>query len=480
MSSLPFPIAAFIAGLISFLSPCVLPLVPAYVSLISGAGVEELKSAQGRLMRRVMVNSSAFIVGFSIVFITLGAISTEIGQLASSYKHTLSIVAGVVVILFGLHLTGIFRIKALYADARLHGVKGSSTPVGAFVIGFAFAFGWTPCLGPILTIILGFASQEDTLVKGILLLAVYSLGLAVPFLLTSLLMERFLKFYTRFRSHMHALEVASGGLMIALGVLLVIGRFTLISTWLSFLGRFEVGLESVAIKSSGVAVAILAALVALVLYLVFRRRPAKPESQPGGPATNRNPLALVVVAVVIAGMLFFGFHVARRAAPQRVGQAPDTAKAAEAPDFTLESLDGKSMRLSDLRGKAVLLNFWATWCAPCKIEMPWFVELQNEYGPQGLQIVGVAMDDSAKEDIAKFAKDMGVNYPVLLGKEAVGDAYGGVPALPESFFISRDGKIVDRILGLEGKADIEDAVKKALKARPETSPTTAAGTQAQK
>jgi peroxiredoxin len=112
--------------------------------------------------------------------------------------------------------------------------------------------------------------------------------------------------------------------------------------------------------------------------------------------------------------------------------------------------------------------------------MPWFVELQNEYGPQGLQIVGVAMDDSSKEDIAKFAKDMGVNYPVLLGKEAVGDAYGGVPALPESFFISRDGRIVDKILGLEGKADIEDAVKKALNARPETSSTTAAATQAQK
>jgi cytochrome c-type biogenesis protein len=238
MSSLPLPLAAFFAGLISFLSPCVLPLVPGYVSLISGAGVEELKSAQGQLMRRVMVNSIGFILGFSIVFITLGAISTEIGQVAAQYKHTLSIVAGVVIIIFGLHLTGIFKIKALYTDARLHSVKGNSTPIGAFVIGFAFAFGWTPCLGPILTVILGFASQEDTLVKGILLLAVYSLGLAVPFLLTSILMERFLKFYGRFRSHMHALEVASGGLLIALGVLLVLGRFTLISSWLSFLNRF--------------------------------------------------------------------------------------------------------------------------------------------------------------------------------------------------------------------------------------------------
>jgi len=238
MSSLPLPIAAFLAGLISFLSPCVLPLVPGYVSLISCAGVDELKSAHGQLMRRVMVNSVGFILGFSVVFVTLGAISTGIGQLAAQYKHTLSIVAGVVVIIFGLHLTGIFQIKWLLQDARLHSVKGSSTPIGAFVIGFAFAFGWTPCLGPILSAILVIASQEDKVVRGILLLAVYSLGLAVPFLMTSLLMERFLKFYSRFRSHMHALEIASGGLMIALGILLVIGRFTLISSWLSFLNRF--------------------------------------------------------------------------------------------------------------------------------------------------------------------------------------------------------------------------------------------------
>jgi thiol-disulfide isomerase/thioredoxin len=164
-----------------------------------------------------------------------------------------------------------------------------------------------------------------------------------------------------------------------------------------------------------------------------------------------------VVAVIAAAMLFFGFHAARRSGP-----TPLVTKSSEAPDFTLESLDGNSVRLSDLRGKAVLLNFWATWCGPCKIETPWLVELQNQYGSQGLQVIGVAMDDSGKEDIAKFAKDMGVNYPVLLGKEAVGDAYGGVPALPESFFIGRDGKIVDKIIGLKGKGEIEDSIKKAL------------------
>jgi len=238
MSTLPLPIAAFVAGLFSFLSPCVLPLVPGYVSLISGAGVEELKSQESHLLRKVMLNSIGFILGFSIVFIALGAISTQVGQLMARYKSVLAQVAGVVIILFGLHLTGIFKIKALYTDARLHSIKGSSTWGGAFLIGFAFAFGWTPCVGPILAVILGFAAVQDSVFKGILLLAVYSLGLAVPFLMTALLMGRFMKFYSGFRRHMQAVEVFSGALLIVLGALLVFGRFTIISNYLSFLNRF--------------------------------------------------------------------------------------------------------------------------------------------------------------------------------------------------------------------------------------------------
>ena len=238
MTSLPLPLAAFVAGLISFLSPCVLPLVPGYVSLISGVGVEQLKLKEGGLFRKVMLNSAAFIIGFSIVFITLGAISTEVGQILAQYKSLLARIAGVVIILFGLHLTGIFQIKALLADTRLHGLKGSSSAWGAFVIGFAFAFGWTPCVGPILAVVLGFAAAQDTVWKGILLLAIYSAGLAVPFLVTSLGIERFLKFYNRFKFHMHAVEVASGALLIGLGILLVMGRFALISGYFSFLNRF--------------------------------------------------------------------------------------------------------------------------------------------------------------------------------------------------------------------------------------------------
>ena len=204
-----------------------------------------------------------------------------------------------------------------------------------------------------------------------------------------------------------------------------------------------------------------APIVALETHYAPEPSAAPPIEAPA-PPRRRNPMALVIVALVAAGMLYFGIHMAKGSRGDAGVPAGPLHAGAPAPDFTLQTLDGKSMSLSSLRGKAVLVNFWATWCGPCKVETPWLVELQNEYGSQGLQIVGVAMDDSGKDEIEKFAKDMGINYPVLMGREAVGEAYGGVNGLPESFFVGRDGKIVDRIMGLEGKAEIEDAVRKAL------------------
>src|SRR6202167_6845751 len=159
-------------------------------------------------------------------------------------------------------------------------------------------------------------------------------------------------------------------------------------------------------------------------------------------------------------MLFAGIRIARNNRASGLGKGQLVGSLA--PDFELLALDGRPLKLSDLRGKAILLNFWATYCGPCKIEMPWFVELQKEYGPQGFQIVGVAMDDASTDDIAKFAKDMGVNYPILLGKEAVGMSYGGVNVLPTTFFLDRDGKVIAREFGLQSRSVFVDHIKEAL------------------
>ena len=187
---------------------------------------------------------------------------------------------------------------------------------------------------------------------------------------------------------------------------------------------------------------------------------AAPESY--GPHARRNAAVIIVVVVAIAVMLIGGQYLVHKGEPSGRTTAGGPKPGSAAPDFALQSLEGKTVHLTDFRGKAVLLNFWATWCTPCRLEMPWFVELQKQYGPEGLEVLGVAMDDAGKDKIAQFAKEMGVNYPVLLGKESVGDEYGGLEYLPTSFYIGRDGKVVARVFGLRSRSDIEDWIKQAL------------------
>ncbi len=181
---------------------------------------------------------------------------------------------------------------------------------------------------------------------------------------------------------------------------------------------------------------------------------------------KRDPVILVIVAVVVSLMLVFGIEVARRSPRGAASTRLVSASEKMAPDFTLQTLDGKTVHLSDFRGKPVMLNFWATWCDPCKVEMPWFVDFQKQYASQGLQILGVAMDDASVPDIEKFAKQMNVDYPILTGKDAARDKvaslYGGVQFLPETFYIDRDGKIIDKAFGLKGKAEIESDIKQIL------------------
>ncbi len=232
--------AAFLAGVASFLSPCVLPLVPGYISIVSGASIEELKTAgRGeRLLARVLFHSVLFIIGFSIVFVSLGASATWLGVALRSRLPLLLRIGGVLVILFGLHMTGILKIGLLYRDARIHAGPQKKSAFGSLLMGLAFAFGWTPCIGPILAAILVVASTRESIGQGILLLSVYSLGLAVPFLLTSLGLTQFMNFYRGFRKHLHTVEVVSGVVLIVVGALLVTNQFTRLSGYLSFLNRF--------------------------------------------------------------------------------------------------------------------------------------------------------------------------------------------------------------------------------------------------
>lgn len=233
-------LTSFVAGLISFLSPCVLPLVPGYISIISGFTLDQLKvqSRSPSLTRAVVLNSVMFIAGFSLTFITLGASATWIGQILLSKLTLLYRIAGIVIIIFGLHLLGIFKINFLYRDKRFHQVAKPRGFMGAFVLGLAFAFGWTPCIGPILAGVLAIASTEQTVTSGVVLLIAYSLGLGIPFLLTSLALNRFLRFYGRFKQHFRVVEVVSGALVTAVGILVLTNSLSHLAPWFSFLNRF--------------------------------------------------------------------------------------------------------------------------------------------------------------------------------------------------------------------------------------------------
>lgn len=286
--------AAFLAGLVSFLSPCVLPLVPGYISMLSGIGMEQLRS--GEAPRANLFSSSvSFVIGFSVVFVSFGASASAIGHFLLQHRNALAPIAGALILLFGLHLLGLLArlnlrnglilggifvvlgIVALFAHSPLFAglgpvhffslsaigffgpplalwlnrdvhLRGGGSKPGiwsGFFLGFAFAFGWTPCISPILTSVLALAAASATIARGVLLLAVYSAGLAVPFLLTALGIGQFLRFYQRFRKHLHAVELFSGALLLFVGGLVFVNKLTWLAGQLGFLNTAVLWLEKV-------------------------------------------------------------------------------------------------------------------------------------------------------------------------------------------------------------------------------------------
>jgi len=246
--------AAFTAGILSFISPCVLPLVPPYMAYIAGVNLQQLAGQGGAedgaatataqpVLGRVLLIALVFVLGFSTVFVILGASASAIGQLLREYMDILSKVAGVLIIIMGLHFLGVFRLGFLMREYRLNVDAKPATVLGAYVMGLAFALGWTPCIGPVLATILAIAAQEQSVQKGALLLSVYSAGLGVPFLLAAAMMGPFMAFLKRFRRHLELVEKAMGAFLIITGVMFLTGSIQRISVWLieTFPGLANVG-----------------------------------------------------------------------------------------------------------------------------------------------------------------------------------------------------------------------------------------------
>lgn len=228
-------IGALLAGLISFLSPCVLPLVPPYLCFLGGTTFEQL-SGEGEMAegthRRVVFSSIAFVLGFTTVFVSLGATATLVGQLVAENLDILAKIAGVAIIIVGLHFLGLFKIPLLYKEVRSQATSAPAGLLGAYLIGLAFAFGWTPCIGPVLAAILAVAAGEDTINKGISLLAVYSLGLGIPFIMAALAFKPFMGFLQRFRRHLGTVEKVMGAMLVATGIMFITGSMGIVAQWI--------------------------------------------------------------------------------------------------------------------------------------------------------------------------------------------------------------------------------------------------------
>src|SRR5947209_5215821 len=358
---------AFVGGLASFLSPCVLPLVPGYISLISGVSVEHLKGEHGSqttARRAVIFNSLAFNAGLSLIFLLLGAAAGAVGAAIISNRW-IRIIGGLVIIAFGLQLMGVLKIGALYRDTRKFSDEKPRGMLGSFALGLAFAAGWTPCIGPILGGIIGLAATSGGWRSGLILSAFYAAGLAVPFLLTGLSINQFLGFYSRFRKHLHKVEVVSGCILILIGTAVAFNYTSRMSSVLAWLPNAEALLKGSSQQ--------------------------KPIGIPVAQSTQSN------------------YEVA--------------------PDVELQTMDGRTVRLSEMRGQIVLLNFWATWCGPCRAEIPEFNAMQREHGGQGLKIVGVTSSDTP-DDVKSFQNEIKQDYTVATAEEDVPTKFRNGPDLP--------------------------------------------------
>jgi cytochrome c-type biogenesis protein len=385
---------AFVGGLLSFLSPCVLPLVPGYISLISGVSIDRLKGegeTKSAARMAVIGNSLAFNAGLSVVFLVLGAAAGFAGQ-AVLNNIWIRIIGGIVIIAFGFQLMGVLKIRTLYKDTRLFGQQKPRGVFGSITLGMAFAAGWTPCIGPILGGIIGLAATSGGWRSGLILSAFYSAGLAVPFLVTGLGINQFLGFYQKFRRHLHKVEVVSGVMLILIGLLVASGKTTVLNS--QTLAAWIPNLEG---------------------KLKFKDGSAQNGPRPG----DLGPI----------------------------------------PDATFNSTDGRPLKISDYKGQVVLLNFWATWCLPCRAEIPMFNTMQKDYEARGFKVVGVLSYDP-DGDLAKF--DIKQDYTILRGADNEVAKYDVPRALPTTIIIDRDGHMRKKFVGANEREAFDAVVKPLL------------------
>lgn len=410
-------LTVFLQGLLSFFSPCILPLVPLYVSYLAGGARKTDENGVVHYPRgKVMLNTLFFVLGISFTFVLLGFGFTALGQFFNSNRAWLARISGIVMIVFGLYQFGALgRNDTMQREHRLSFRldRWAMNPLVALLLGFTFSFAWTPCVGPTLGSVLLMASSASTANAGLLLIGVYTLGFILPFLTVGMFTGTVLEFFKKHRSVVRYTVKVGAGLLILMGVMTLTGFMNSLTGYLSS----ATGITAAPPQTDSTA----------------PRVESSPDSEPQTPAETPAP------------------NDAAAAQPE-TEDAPTDTDVIPAPDFTLTDQNGNTHKLSDYRGKTVFLNFWATWCPPCRGEMPDIQAMYKKYGNNegDLIVLGVASPrteqnvNTREQDqagVEKFLSDSGYTFPVIMDVTGELSATYGITALPTTFMIDKDGNV---------------------------------------
>lgn len=467
-------LTVFAQGLLSFFSPCVLPLLPLYIGYLSGGTGSRGEDGLVRYdQKKVMLHTLFFVLGVSFAFVLLGLGVSALGAFFRENQLWFARIGGVLVILFGLYQLGVFGTsQALDRERRLpfRMDKWTMSPVTALVMGFTFSFAWTPCVGPALTSVLLMAASASTRWMGAALMGVYTLGFVLPFLAVGVFTTALLAF---FKAHGRVVQytVKLGGvLMILMGVLMITGGMNRMSGWLS-------GLTDPA-PSPTVAVEVPPSRAPepspdrTAAPAVESRLPAEAADMPE-PAGTETPEPTPTPQPVETAEPEPSAEPTSVPEPEESGEPePEETvdpNAIPALDFTLEDQFGNTHSLADYKGKTIFLNFWATWCPPCRAEMPEIQQLYDNYSREGedaLIVLGVAGPEMGQEgtaeEIAAFLEDNGYTYPVLMDRLGT-LLYGyGISAFPTTFMIDRNGNVFGYLTGQMSYEIMEDIVSQTM------------------
>ena len=439
-------VTVFLQGLLSFFSPCVLPLLPLYIGYLSGGTA--VKGEDGKIhykQSKVLVHTLFFVAGVSFAFFLLGLGVSAVGGFFHSHQAMFARVGGILVMLFGLYQLGIFGTSSVLG--REHRLpfqldRLAMSPVTALLMGFTFSFAWTPCVGPALTSVLLMAASAATRSQGFGLIGVYTLGFVLPFLFVGLFTTRLLELFKKYRGVVQYTVKIGGILMVLMGILMFTGKMNDVTGYLSRISGTQVS-RTERMKESTV--------------------PEKAEADNEGGSTEPGTGgAESTTAEEASG----------ETAPAET--AADARPVIPAVDFELEDQYGNIHRLEDYRGKTIFLNFWATWCPPCKAEMPDIQKLYEKSSTEGedaVIVLGVAApnmgQEGSEEEIAAFMEEKGYTYPVLMDTEGELFASYGIMSFPTTFMIDRDGNVFGYVSGMLSADMMDSIVRQTLDGKME-------------